>query len=97
MDARGKPGYLWIGRVLASPGSASMQHEPFVEQFRLLSRAEQIELLHTLWEELVDDLDAAPLSDAQRALLDQRLADLDEGRTELHDWQDVRDRLLDDR
>jgi putative addiction module component (TIGR02574 family) len=74
-----------------------MRPSRIVDEFRRLDPAAQIRLLHQLWEELSRDPEAVELTDEQRALLDERLEALEQGRTELHDWEEVRARLTEQR
>ena len=67
-----------------------MHPSPITQQFRELPRAEQIKLLHDLWEELIQAPDALPTTEAERQVLDRRIAAVESGSTELVDWEDAR-------
>jgi putative addiction module component (TIGR02574 family) len=62
-----------------------------------LDVAARLELIEALWESIVDDDDAAaqlPLTDAERAMLDERLREHRAGRSAERSWQDVRADIL---
>ena len=62
-----------------------------------LDVAARLELIEALWESIVDDNDAAAqllLTDAERAMLDERLRDHRAGRSTARPWQDVRSDIL---
>jgi putative addiction module component (TIGR02574 family) len=67
-----------------------MHPSPIAQRFRELPRAEQIELLHDLWEELIQAPDGLPTTEAERQALDRRIAAVESGSTELVDWEDAR-------
>ena len=60
-----------------------------VQDARALSPADRLDLIHRLWDSLLDDPDGIPLTDEQRAELDRRyedyLANPDAGET----WEEV--------
>lgn len=58
-----------------------------------LTIPERLELMEALWDSLIESPDALPLSDAQRAVLDQRLAAYEKNPTEGSRWYDVRARI----
>ncbi len=55
---------------------------------------DRLALLGELWDSLTPEPDAVPLSAAQRADLDRRLAALDADPTAVSSWEDVKARLL---
>jgi putative addiction module component (TIGR02574 family) len=57
-----------------------------------LSATEKFELLDVLWESL--EADAPPLTDAQRAELDYRMAQYERNPSDVIPWEDVRARLF---
>jgi putative addiction module component (TIGR02574 family) len=62
-----------------------------------LDVAARLELIEALWESIVDDDDAAaqlPLTNAERAMLDERLHDHRAGRSTERPWQEVRADIL---
>ena len=62
--------------------------------YRRLSIAERSELVEDIWDSIGADADALPLTDAEHALLDERLAvyQANPGRGE--PWSEVRARIL---
>jgi putative addiction module component (TIGR02574 family) len=57
-----------------------------------LSPAEKIELLDALWESL--EADEVPLTDAQRAELDRRIARYEQDPADVIPWEQVRTGLF---
>jgi putative addiction module component (TIGR02574 family) len=57
-----------------------------------LSPAEKIELLDVLWESL--EADEVPLTEAQRAELDYRIAQLEQNPSDVIPWEQVRSGLF---
>jgi putative addiction module component (TIGR02574 family) len=60
-----------------------------------LSRAEKLELVEELWDNIASDADgeAAPLTAAQREDLERRLREMDEHPERGRPWEEVRERL----
>ncbi len=58
-----------------------------------LTVPERLELMEALWDSLIESPDALPVSDAQRAVLDQRLAAYEKNPAEGSTWHDVRARI----
>ncbi len=56
-----------------------------------LTAAERLSLIHKLWDSLSDD--EAPLTDAQRAELDRRLASFADDRAEAVSWAALKSEL----
>lgn len=56
-----------------------------------LSAEERLALIHALWDSLSDA--ETPLSDAQRAELDRRLAAFERDRTDAVSWGDLKAEL----
>lgn len=73
-----------------------MSTEPFVAQFRELSTDEQIRLVQELWNEIADEVSRMPLSDAQRRLLDERLADEEQNPDDVEPWAKAKEDILRD-
>ena len=71
-----------------------MSTEPLVNQFRELSADEQIRLVQELWNEIADEVSRMPLSDPQRGLLDERLADEEQDPDDVEPWAKARLELL---
>jgi len=61
--------------------------------FDKLSTAERIRLLQDLWDDIAADPAAIPLTDAQRAELENRLEDHRADPDACVDWSDVKARL----
>lgn len=62
-----------------------------LSQVKRLSAAERIELIGVVWDTL--DADEAPVTDAERALLDARLADMQLNPEDQSPWSEVQPRL----
>jgi putative addiction module component (TIGR02574 family) len=58
-----------------------------------LSVAERLQLIGDLWESIEAETGGPPVSDAQKAEIERRLADLDANPTDVLDWDAVRARL----
>ena len=56
-----------------------------------LSTEERLELIGAVWDSL--NHDELPVSEAERALLDARLADMESNPDDQSPWQDVKSRL----
>lgn len=52
-----------------------MSIEPIVSRFRKLSSDEKIRLVQEFWDEIAEEVARMPLTESQRRLLDERLAD----------------------
>ncbi len=59
-----------------------------------LSPAERIQLAQDLWDSIVDQPDAVPLSEEQCQELDRRLAEHRRDPSTASRWEDVRARIL---
>jgi putative addiction module component (TIGR02574 family) len=62
-------------------------------QIEKLSTEERLRLIEQLWESLRVSPEAIPLTDAQRAELDRRLDELDQGDVEGIPWNEVLRRI----
>ena len=68
-----------------------MIDESLMEQIVKLKPAERLELIGVVWDSLSpDDL---PVTEAERALLDARLADMESNPDDQSSWSDVKSRL----
>lgn len=65
-----------------------------LEQARQLSLPEQLELVEALWDNIAIRNEFPPLSDAQRAELDRRLADIDANPGDELPWSEVKAAVL---
>lgn len=65
-------------------------------EFRHLSIAERLQLVEDLWDSIAQDANAEtlPLTDAEKALLDERLADLERNPEAGSSWEEVKARIL---
>jgi putative addiction module component (TIGR02574 family) len=70
--------------------------EPLVAQFRELSQDEQLRLVQELWNEIADEVSRMPVSDSQRRLLDERLADEEENPDDVEPWAKAKEDILRD-
>lgn len=64
--------------------------------YRRLSIAERLELVEDIWDSIAADADAdaLPLTDAERTLLDERLAEHEANPGRGEPWSTVRARIL---
>ena len=69
---------------------------PLVAQFRELSSDEKIRLVQELWNEIADEVSRMPLSDSQRRLLDDRLADEEQNPDDVEPWAKAKEDILRD-
>lgn len=70
-----------------------MATDPLSEILKL-SVAERIQLVEDIWDSIATDTVPLPLTDEQRAELDQRLADAEANPGVGNPWEDVKARLL---
>jgi putative addiction module component (TIGR02574 family) len=59
-----------------------------------LSVAERIQLVEDIWDSIAADPEALPLTEEQRAELDDRIDDAEANPGTGRPWSEVRDRLL---
>lgn len=59
-----------------------------------LSVSERIQLVEDIWDSIAADPDTLPLTDEQRAELDDRIDDAEANPGQGRPWSEVRDRLL---
>ncbi len=71
-----------------------MSTEPLVAQFLELSPDEQIRLVQELWNEIADEVSRMPLSESQRRLLDERLADEEQNPEDVEPWVKAKEEIL---
>ena len=67
---------------------------PLVAQFRELSSDEKIRLVQELWNEIADEVSRIPLSESQRCLLDERLADEEQNPDDVESWAKAKEDIL---
>jgi len=58
-----------------------------------LNAEQKLELIEVLWESLVADPSSIPITDAQKEMLDRRIAELESGDAETIPWEEVRARI----
>ncbi|MEO8218630.1 MAG: addiction module protein [Acidobacteriota bacterium] len=64
-----------------------------IEELRKLPLPQRLELVEELWDTIAEDADRLPLTEAQTAELDRRLAAHDAEPDEGVSWPELRDRL----
>ena len=69
--------------------------KPLIE-FRHLSVAERIQLVEDIWDSIAEHPEAVPLTDAQRAEIERRLAEHRRDPTSAIPWEQVRAELFGD-
>lgn len=69
----------------------AMIDEALLEKIQSLKPVDRLELIEAVWESLApDDL---PVTDAEKAMLDARLAEMDSNPDNQSSWLDVKKRL----
>ncbi len=68
--------------------------QEIVDEFRRLDLEAKLELLHSLWDEIIPDLAGRPPSEAERMFLEVRLRDIEADPRPDRSWLEVRDELL---
>jgi putative addiction module component (TIGR02574 family) len=63
------------------------------EELRALPTAEKLRIMETLWNDLRERSDSAPVSQEVQDLLDARRARFRSGVSRLHDWDAVKGQL----
>ena len=71
-----------------------MNIETIVSGFRELSPDEKIRLVQEFWDQIADDVQRSPLTDSQRRLLDERLADEERNPDDVEPWAKAKDDIL---
>jgi len=70
---------------------ADMTKTSLIEHARQLSATDRLELIEAIWESLQPN--ELPVSDQEKALIDDRLADLERNPTDQSPWSDIKARL----
>lgn len=71
-----------------------MSAAEIISEFTKLPLAERLEVVHALWDTILDeDSDQIPVSEAQRALLHERLEYANQNPEEGRPWRDVVEEL----
>jgi len=68
-----------------------MTKTSLIEHARQLSATDRLELIEAIWESLQPN--ELPVSDQEKALIDDRLADLERNPTDQSPWSDIKARL----
>lgn len=63
-------------------------------EFRDATSNERIEFVQRLWDEIAQDPDSVPITDEQKAILDERLRAYEQDQDPGEPWAEVRDRIL---
>jgi putative addiction module component (TIGR02574 family) len=71
-----------------------MSIESIVTGFRELSPAEKIRLVQEFWDEIAEEVARSPVTDSQRQLLDERLADEESNPGDVESWTKAKDDIL---
>jgi len=71
-----------------------MNIETIVSGFRELSPDDKIRLVQEFWDQIADDVQRSPLTDSQRRLLDERLADEERNPDDVEPWAKAKDDIL---
>lgn len=71
-----------------------MSIDPIVSRFRKLSSDDKIRLVQEFWDEIAEEVAQMPLTESQRRLLDERLADEECNPDEVERWAKAKDDIL---
>ena len=71
-----------------------MSIESIVSGFRELPPDEKIRLVQEFWDEIAEEVERSPLTDSQRQLLDERLADEERNPDDVEPWAKAKDDIL---
>jgi putative addiction module component (TIGR02574 family) len=71
-----------------------MTIDPIVSRFRKLSSDDKIRLVQEFWEEIAEEVAHMPLTESQRRLLDERLADEERNPDDVERWAKAKDDIL---
>lgn len=74
-----------------------MTSQSIIKDFRKLPTEEKVCLAQALWDEVAEEAARAPLSEAHRQLLDERLAVHEAQPEEVEPWEKIRDDILNGR
>ena len=73
-----------------------MSTEPILTKCRELESDEKIRLVQDLWDEIADEVSRLPLSEVQRRLLDERIADEEQNPDDVEPWSVAKGEILKD-
>src|SRR3990172_8264556 len=68
-----------------------MSSEPIRSKFRELEADEKIRLVQDLWDEIAEEVSRRPLTEAQRPLIDERLAYDEQNPEDVESWSKAKD------
>ena len=71
-----------------------MSIEGIVSGFRELSPDDKIRLVQEFWDEIAEEVGRSPLTDSQRQLLNERLADEERNPNDVEPWAKAKDDIL---
>jgi putative addiction module component (TIGR02574 family) len=73
-----------------------MSIDSIVSGFRELSPEDKIRLVQDLWDQIAQEIARMPLTESQRRLLDERLADEENNPDDVEPWTKAKDDILRD-
>ena len=73
-----------------------MSIDAIVSSFRELSSEDKIRLVQDLWDQIAQEIARMPLTESQRRLLDERLADEENNPNDVEPWTKAKDDILRD-
>ena len=62
-------------------------------EVRSLSLREKLQILEVIWEDLSSHVDTMEISPSEKELLVSRISRVRDGKTEIHDWDSVKNSL----
>ena len=71
-----------------------MTIDSIVSSFRQLPPEDKIRLVQDLWDQIAQEIARMPLTESQRRLLDERLADEDNKPDDVEPWTKEKDDIL---
>ncbi len=71
-----------------------MSKETIVSRFRELSSDDKIRLVQEFWDEIAEEVARTPLTESQRRLLNERLADEGRNPDDVEPWAKAKDDIL---
>ena len=71
-----------------------MSIDSIVSSFRELSSEDKIRLVQDLWDQIAHEIARMPLTESQRRLLDERLADEENNPDDVEPWTKAKDDIL---
>ena len=71
-----------------------MSIDSIVSSFRELSSEDKIRLVQDLWDQISQEIARMPMTESQRRLLDERLADEESNPDDVEPWTKAKDDIL---